>query len=80
VQSAQGAGAGHEVTDRLETGTPRRGLGGVGDEHRRPPGDFGEQIDQAIEDGAAAEVQQALGSPAEPAGGAAGQDRAADDQ
>jgi hypothetical protein len=41
---------------------------------------LGQQIDQAIEDGAAAEVQQALGAPAEPPRGAPGQDRAPDDQ
>jgi hypothetical protein len=52
----------------------------VRDQDRRRAGRLGQGIRDAIEYAAAADFEQSLGRPGVPRGGAAGDDRAGDDQ
>src|SRR2546421_8262891 len=58
-------------------GPPAGTLRGVGDEQRRRPGHGGDGVHHAVEDAPAAQLDQALGTPAVAARGAAGEGGAA---
>lgn len=76
VNTAEGAGAGDDITGERKAGAPGDGVGRVGDEPGRSAGDFGEEIGDAVEDPAPADLDQALGAAPQSRGLPPGQDRA----
>ena len=67
-----------EVPPHAKIVAPGRCLRGVRDQQRSRSERLGADIDQPIENPPAADLDQALGLPAEPAGRAPGQDRRSD--
>src|SRR5207237_8419529 len=68
VGPAQAAALGAHVGDGAQIGPPARPLRGVGDEQRRLARHGGDGVHYAVEDAPAAQLDQALGTPAVAAG------------